>query len=155
MAALPAERILELGAEEDPTIFNMAHMGLRLGQRANGVSLLHGEVSREMFADLWPGFDRAEVPITSVTNGVHAPTWMARDILDIAEREVGLDVMADGGGWEAIDQVSDTELWRRAQRPAGAAGRRDPARMHASALQRGHDRGRAGLDRVPPSTRTC
>ena len=82
MAALPAERILALGAEDDPAMFNMAHMGLRLGQRANGVSVLHGEVSREMFADLWPGFDVDEVPITSVTNGVHAPTWMARDILE-------------------------------------------------------------------------
>jgi starch phosphorylase len=112
MQPLPAERILDLGAEDDPTIFNMAHMGLRLGQRANGVSLLHGEVSREMFADLWPGFDTSEVPITSVTNGVHAPTWMARHILDIAEREVGLEVLQEGGGWDAIDRVSDAELWR-------------------------------------------
>ena len=112
LGALPAERILELGAEEDPTIFNMAHMGLRLGQRANGVSLLHGEVSREMFNGLWPGFDTAEVPIISVTNGVHAPTWMAREILDIAEREVGADRIADGGGWEAIDKVPDAELAR-------------------------------------------
>lgn len=112
LGSLPAERILALGAEEDPTIFNMAHMGLRLGQRANGVSLLHGEVSREMFGDLWPGFDTADVPITSVTNGVHAPTWMSRDILDVAEREVGAEVIAEGGGWEAIDKVADGELWR-------------------------------------------
>ncbi|MDT4912985.1 MAG: glycogen phosphorylase, partial [Pseudonocardiales bacterium] len=112
MNPLPAERILDLGAEEDPTIFNMAHMGLRLGQRANGVSLLHGEVSREMFADLWPGFDTSEVPITSVTNGVHAPTWMSREILDIAEREVGSTVLDEGGGWDAIDRVGDSELWR-------------------------------------------
>ena len=55
----------------------MAVMGLRLAQRANGVSKLHGEVSRSMFAGLWPGFDAPEVPITSVTNGVHAPTWVA------------------------------------------------------------------------------
>jgi starch phosphorylase len=137
MAALPAERILELGAEDDPAIFNMAHMGLRLGQRANGVSLLHGQVSREMFADLWPGFDLDEVPITSVTNGVHAPTWMARDILDIAEREVGLDVMATGGGWDAFDQVADGELWgvRNDLRARLVAEIR--RRMRASALQRG------------------
>jgi starch phosphorylase len=90
----------------------MAHMGLRLGQRANGVSVLHGVVSREMFADLWPGFDPSEVPIGSITNGVHAPTWMAREILEIAEREVGADQIAAGGGWEAIDRVSDLELWQ-------------------------------------------
>ena len=56
-AALPVERVLELGAESDPGRFNMAHMGLRLAQRANGVSKLHGVVSREMFQLLWPGFD--------------------------------------------------------------------------------------------------
>ena len=51
-------------------------MGFRLAQRANGVSQLHGHVSREMFPGLWPAFDEAEVPITSITNGVHAPTWV-------------------------------------------------------------------------------
>jgi starch phosphorylase len=108
---LPVERILALGAEEDPTKFNMAHMGLRLGQRANGVSQLHGVVSRGMFNDLWPGFDAAEVPISSITNGVHAPTWMAREILEIAEREAGFDAVAAGTGWEAIDKIADAELW--------------------------------------------
>jgi starch phosphorylase len=112
LPGLPADRILALGAEEDATIFNMAHMGLRLGQRANGVSLLHGEVSRGMFDDLWPGFDDDEVPITSITNGVHAPTWMAREILDLAEREVGSAAIADGDGWRAADLISDGELWR-------------------------------------------
>ncbi|MGW0732769.1 alpha-glucan family phosphorylase [Streptomyces sp. NPDC002851] len=78
-------RILELGMETypggDPNVFNMAVMGLRLAGRANGVSKLHGRVSREMFAGLWPGFDPEEVPITSVTNGVHAPTWVAPEVL--------------------------------------------------------------------------
>ena len=137
MGALPAERILALGAEEDPTIFNMAHMGLRLGQRANGVSLLHGEVSREMFNDLWPGFDTAEVPITSVTNGVHAPTWMAREILDIAEREVGAERIADGGGWEAIDKVPDAELSRVRTMLRGRLVDEIRRRLHASYRERG------------------
>jgi starch phosphorylase len=137
MSALPAERILELGAEEDPTIFNMAHMGLRLGQRANGVSLLHGEVSREMFADLWPGFDTSEVPITSVTNGVHAPTWMAREILDIAEREVGPAVVAEGGGWDAIDKVPDVELARVRSMLRSRLVDEIRRRMYESNLERG------------------
>jgi starch phosphorylase len=137
MNALPAERILDLGAEEDPTIFNMAHMGLRLGQRANGVSLLHGEVSREMFAELWPGFDTSEVPITSVTNGVHAPTWMAREILDIAEREAGTATVAEGGGWEAIDKVPDAELARVRQMLRSRLVDEIRRRMHASNLERG------------------
>ncbi len=58
----------------------MAVMGMRLAQRVNGVSLLHGQVSREMFAGLWPGFDTREVPIGSVTNGVHTPTWVAPEV---------------------------------------------------------------------------
>ena len=73
-------RVLALGAEDNAGMFNMAHMGLRLAQRANGVSKLHGEVSRQMFGGLWSGFDTDEVPITSVTNGVHGPTWTAREM---------------------------------------------------------------------------
>jgi glycogen phosphorylase len=86
LANMPLARILAFGAEDDPAIFNMAHMGLRLAQRANGVSLLHGKVSREMFKELWPGFDAAEVPIGSITNGVHSPTWVARPMRGLAER---------------------------------------------------------------------
>jgi starch phosphorylase len=137
LTALPAERILDLGAEDDPTIFNMAHMGLRLGQRANGVSLLHGEVSREMFSELWPGFDTAEVPITSVTNGVHAPTWMAREILDIAEREVGAAAIAEGSGWDAIDKVPDAELARVRSMLRSRLVDEIRRRLHSSSLERG------------------
>jgi starch phosphorylase len=87
-------RVLALGAEDNPGMFNMAHMGLRLGQRANGVSKLHGHVSREMFGGLWSGFDTSEVPITSVTNGVHGPTWTAREMAS-----VGTD-LDDHGLWQ-------------------------------------------------------
>jgi starch phosphorylase len=107
----PVGRILELGAEAEPGLFNMAHMGLRLAERANGVSRLHGQVSREMFGALWPGFDADEVPISSVTNGVHAPTWMAREILQIAEREVDPETLDDGEGWASVDKVADAEIW--------------------------------------------
>jgi len=103
----PADRVLALGAEEDRNIFNMAHMGLRLAQRANGVSRLHGAVSREMFADLWPGFDAEEVPIGSVTNGVHAPTWVARELLDIAGRPLPA---TDSAGATGPDEATRA-LW--------------------------------------------
>ena len=87
--SLPLDRVLALGAETypggDPHVFNMAVMGMRLAQRVNGVSVLHGEVSREMFAGLWPGFDTSEVPIGSITNGVHAPTWVAREIMELGD----------------------------------------------------------------------
>ncbi|MGI8760626.1 MAG: alpha-glucan family phosphorylase [Jatrophihabitantaceae bacterium] len=137
LPGVPVERVLALGAEADPTIFNMAHMGLRLAQRANGVSRLHGAVSREMFAGLWPGFDPAEVPITSITNGVHAPTWMAREILDIAEREVGAETLAEGGGWAAVEKVGDGELWRVRHELRERLVTEIRRRVHESALQRG------------------
>jgi len=132
LPGIPVERVLELGAEGDPTIFNMAHMGLRLGQRANGVSVLHGNVSRNMFADLWPGFDADEVPITSITNGVHAPTWMARDILEFAQREVG-----DEAGWAAVDRVGDRELWAVRGRLRQRLVREIRRRLRESCLDRG------------------
>src|SRR5271166_6705492 len=90
---LPIDQVLALGAETYPggdrDVFNMAVMGMRLAQRVNGVSLLHGQVSREMFAGLWPGFDTREVPIGSVTNGVHTPTWVAPEILSLAGISAG------------------------------------------------------------------
>ena len=114
-AKLPVERIIALGAETypggDPNVFNMAVMGLRLGQRANGVSLLHGRVSREMFSGLWPGFDAEDVPIASITNGVHAPTWVAREILDIAANALGPDQGDEASAWAVIAQASDEHLW--------------------------------------------
>jgi starch phosphorylase len=110
---LPVERILDLGAEPggDPDVFNMAVMGLRLGQHANGVSRLHGAVSREMFAGLWPGFDVDEVPITSVTNGVHAPTWVAREVMDLGAREIGPGLTEAAQDWAAIARIDDAAIW--------------------------------------------
>ncbi|HVH95264.1 MAG TPA: alpha-glucan family phosphorylase, partial [Nocardioidaceae bacterium] len=90
-SGVPVQRILDLGTEGypggDPSVFNMAVMGFRLAQRANGVSQLHGEVSRGMFGGLWPDFDADERPIISITNGVHAPTWVARELFDLARAQ--------------------------------------------------------------------
>jgi glycogen phosphorylase len=105
--ALPADRVLELGAETypggDPEVFNMAVMGMRLAQRVNGVSALHGQVSRRMFTGLWPGFDTAEVPIGSVTNGVHGPTWVAAEVMSLAD-----------GGSTSAEPAEDEAAWERA-----------------------------------------
>lgn len=84
LPTVPLDDVIALGAEADPGVFNMAHMGFRLAQRANGVSKLHGAVSREMFAGLWPGFEPGEVPIGSVTNGVHHGTWADRLVVERA-----------------------------------------------------------------------
>ncbi len=114
-AGVSVADILALGAEDyeggDPTVFNMAVMGLRLGQRANGVSVLHGEVSRGMFAGLWPGFDVDEVPISSITNGVHAPTWVAREMRDLLAAQVGPELAEETEGWEAAARIPAADLW--------------------------------------------
>jgi starch phosphorylase len=108
---VPTDRIIALGSEDDPTKFNMAHMGLRLAQRANGVSLLHGRVSRVMFDELWPGFDPGEVPIGSITNGVHARTWAAPQWLQLGRELAGSDSFADPGVWLRLQEVDPGHLW--------------------------------------------
>jgi starch phosphorylase len=114
LPGVPVERIVAFGAEDDPTKFNMAHMGLRLAQRANGVSLLHGRVSREMFNELWSGFDPAEVPIGSITNGVHAPTWAAPQWLELGRELLGSDDLTElreMESWSRLQQVDPGHLW--------------------------------------------
>ncbi|GAA2603727.1 alpha-glucan family phosphorylase [Streptomyces axinellae] len=125
LPGLDAEDVLRLGSE-DGRHFNMAVMGLRLAQRANGVSTLHGEVSREMFAALWPGFDAAEVPIGALTNGVHAPTWTARA------------VPADPGA------AKDTELWEMRRTLREELVHEVRARLRGSWRERGAARAELG-----------
>jgi glycogen phosphorylase len=135
---LPTDRVLALGAETypggDPEVFNMAVMGMRLAQRVNGVSLLHGQVSREMFAGLWPGFDTRELPIGSITNGVHTPTWVAPEILFLTGTSPG---EASGWDWERAAAAPASELWgtRHALRARLVAETR--RRLRASWRQRG------------------
>ncbi|MEW1604222.1 DUF3417 domain-containing protein [Streptomyces sp. DH-12] len=144
---LEADRILRLGMETypggEPNLFNMAVMGLRLAQRANGVSLLHGQVSREMFAGLWPGFDPEEVPITSVTNGVHAPTWVAPEVYRLGARQIGTQraeealSIGDSDRWDSVADIPDQDIWdlRRSLRELLVLEVRE--RLRASWRQRG------------------
>ncbi|WP_204080705.1 glycosyltransferase family 1 protein [Mycobacterium riyadhense] len=111
LPGVPTDRVLALGAEDDPTKFNMAHMGLRLAQRANGVSLLHGRVSRAMFNELWPGFDPDEVPIGSITNGVHARSWAAPQWLQLGRELAGSDSFSEPAVWLRLQQVDPGQLW--------------------------------------------
>ncbi|GGK70068.1 alpha-glucan family phosphorylase [Nocardia camponoti] len=137
LPGLALDQILAFGREADPGVFNMANMGLRLAQRANGVSKLHGEVSRDMFASLWPGFDASEVPIGSVTNGVHAPTWAAREWLDKARELVGPELVEEARGWENLSDVDLGELWSTRQELRGVLIDEVRRRVRASWRQRG------------------
>jgi len=113
LPGVAVDDLLALGAENyeggSPDVFNMAIMGLRLGQHANGVSKLHGEVSRRMFKGLWPGFDPADVPIDSITNGVHAPTWTDPELLELAQDRLGASDTSTAD-W-ASEAVTDHDLW--------------------------------------------
>jgi len=112
---IPIDRVLALGAETydggDPGLFNMAVMGLRLAQRANGVAKLHGVVSRGMFNGLWPAFDTEEVPIASITNGVHAPTWVAREVIALAQHALGGELTEEGPAFESLERIGDDQIW--------------------------------------------
>jgi len=134
---VPVERVLQLGAEADPAVFNMAHMGLRLAQRANGVSELHGSVSRQMFGGLWPEFDTSEVPITSITNGVHAPTWMARELGELVEHDLFSDDFTAIPVWTALDKLSDSDLWQLRHNLREQLVVEIRRRLHDSARDRG------------------
>jgi starch phosphorylase len=112
---LGVDEVIALGSEDDPSRFNMAHMGLRLAQRANGVAKLHGSVSRKMFAPLFPGFEPDEVPIGSVTNGVHLPTWAAREMYDVAGDMADWQDLASASEWPAVGKVSSERLWELRQ----------------------------------------
>ena len=113
LPGVPVGRVLGFGAESDDAgKFNMAHMGLRLAQRSNGVSQLHGEVSRAMFEELWPGFDSAEVPIGSITNGVHGPSWFAPEWAQLGREITGSEeALREPSKWQGLRQVDAGHLW--------------------------------------------
>lgn len=112
---------LALGHEpgRPDTEFGMTPLALRTAAFANGVSALHGEVSREMWHSLWPGLRVTEVPIRHVTNGVHPRTWLAREVAQVIDRYVGPRLAAEPGdhsSWERARQIPLGELWRVKQR---------------------------------------
>jgi glycogen phosphorylase len=138
---LPIDRVLALGAEDyasgDPSMFNMAVLCFRLAQRANGVSQLHGAVSREMFQGLWPSFDTSEVPVTSITNGVHHLTWVHRELLDLLEAPTGSAPERDGYDWNALEEVDSKTIWALKRKMREDLIAMTHARLAASSANRG------------------
>src|SRR4051794_4464695 len=85
-------------------------MASRRPQRAKGVSELHGHGAGDMFARLWPGFDEPEVPIGYITNGVHAPTWVAQEVIDLAAPEI-VASPTDAAAWDDVQRVPAADIW--------------------------------------------
>ncbi len=115
---LDMEGLLSLGREnvfDKNEFFSMAVLAIRTSQWANGVSKLHGEVSREMWNNIWGGVPEEEVPIKHVTNGVHARSWLSGDLIFLFDRFLGArwqNNPADHAVWQAVENVPDEELWR-------------------------------------------
>jgi starch phosphorylase len=110
---LPLERLLALGAEVpgDPGVFNMAALGIRMAARVNGVSRLHARVARAMFAPLFPGVEPDHVPITHVTNGVHAETWAGPEFGALYRARLDDGYGSCGESWASLASVTDQELF--------------------------------------------
>ncbi len=99
--------------------FCMTVLALKLSTYANGVSKLHGEVARAMWTRTWPGVPLDEVPVTSVTNGVHVPFWISHDLAGLYDRYIGPEWSSNTDApsvWQRIDDVPDAELWRTHER---------------------------------------
>jgi len=145
-AGIDEKALLELGRFGEDGGFGLTPLALRLSEHANGVSALHGEVAREMWAGLWNGKD---APIGHVTNGVHLGTWLAPPLAELL-RQAGVrpEAAPDEAGWDAVDDVDGAALWEvRAacrSRLAERAGL-DPALMTIGFARRFATYKRAGL----------
>jgi len=113
---------LALGRErpdDDTETFCMTVLALRLSAYANGVSELHGHVSRDMWKSIWPGLLPEEIPVGHVTNGVHSRTWISNPMLELLDRYFGPRFEGDPSNlsvWDRIERISDEELWRTHER---------------------------------------
>lgn len=104
------------GGSHDP--FSMTVGALHLSAYANGVSKLHGKVSRAMWRHVWPGFTENDVPITSITNGVHTYSWIAPNLGELYKTYLGprfIEQPEDPTCWDNVNRIPDGELWRSHQ----------------------------------------
>jgi len=106
-------------ANNDAEDFCVTILALRMAGHCNGVSKLHGLISRKMWQNVWPGITLDEVPISAITNGVHAPTWVSRDMAGLFTRYLGprwREDPSDYALWSRIHHIPDEELWRTHER---------------------------------------
>jgi len=112
------EEFLELGMkpkENNKTMFNMGILALKIAGKKNGVSKLHGEVSRELFSEVWPEIAPQESPITYVTNGIHTCTWLAPNLKELYNKYLEpywQDKIYLNETWNKIDKIPAEELWK-------------------------------------------
>ena len=111
------DRFMDLGRQRpgDPRErLCTTYAALRLADQSVGVSRLHGAVSRRLWKDAWRGLPENQVPIGSVTNGVHMPTWVAPEIAELLRRYVGpdwWDLDPSDGRWHAVSEIPAADMW--------------------------------------------
>ncbi|HMC90511.1 MAG TPA: alpha-glucan family phosphorylase, partial [Gemmataceae bacterium] len=116
------QEFLALGRQnprDENEAFCMTVLAIRLANITNGVSQLHGKVSRKMWRNLWPELPEAELPITSITNGVHTRSWLAPEMAQLYDRYLGVqweERPTDYAIWRRADHIPDAELWRTHER---------------------------------------
>ncbi len=101
--------------EDSNEKFSMSVFALNTCQEANGVSWLHGEVSKKMFSPVWPGYFPEELHVDYVTNGVHMPTWAAHEWKEVYEKYLPAGWMADQSNldmWKPYNDIPDAEIWK-------------------------------------------
>jgi starch phosphorylase len=111
------EHFLSLGGHEEEwgMAFNMTVLALKLSGQSNGVSKLHGEISRQMWQEVWPNNQVEDVPISSITNGVHVSTWIAGEMHNVFDKYLGPDWFENQDNptiWQRLAEVPDDELWQ-------------------------------------------
>ncbi len=119
---LDRQSLLALGRQEpnnESEPFGMTVLALRTSNVSNGVSRLHGEVSRRMWQKIWPGLHVSEIPIKSITNGVHTQSWLSPEVTQLYDRYLGpkwSERPNDPGIWKRVERIPDEELWRTHER---------------------------------------
>jgi starch phosphorylase len=114
------EQFLALGHYDNGSgsLFNMTALALRTSNFVNGVSQLHGQVTRDMWAPIWPGVDNDHRPVRAITNGVHVPTWMSMEMTNLLDEYLPgnwRDNVDDPGVWEGVSRIPDERLWEARQ----------------------------------------
>jgi starch phosphorylase len=107
----------ETGSNDEPMCLTI--LAMRMARYRNGVSALHGQISRRLWAGVWPGVPDDEIPINHITNGIHTPSWISHELSTLYDRYLGPDwseKWTDTSTWEAADNIPDPELWRTHER---------------------------------------
>jgi glycogen phosphorylase len=116
------KEIMALGREnpsDNNEFFCMTVLALKLANTSNGVSKLHGKVSRKMWRNLWPELPETEIPVTAIVNGIHLGGWMSQEIHHLLERYLGVaftEKPSDPKVWQRVESIPDAEMWRAHER---------------------------------------